>query len=87
MIFIKLYNFLSNLISFHSITRQGKVVAEIELPVRQVTSMVFAGPNLDTFYVTTAGTDRDGEQPPLSGQLFKITGLGAKGYAGVKVRL
>lgn len=67
--------------------RQRKVVAEIEFPVKQVTSMVFAGPNLDTFYVTTAATNRDGEQPPSSGQLFKVTGLNAKGYPGVSVRL
>lgn len=49
--------------------------------------MVFAGENLDTLYVTTAGTDRDGQQPPLSGQLFEITGVGAKGYGGNKVKL
>ena len=62
-------------------------MAEIEFPVKQVTSMAFAGPNLDTFYVTTAATDRDGEQPPLSGHLFKVTGLNAEGYSGVKVHL
>lgn len=62
-------------------------MTEIEFPVKQVTSMVFAGPDLDTFYVTTAATDRDGEQPPLSGQLFKVTGLNAKGFPGVPVRL
>lgn len=49
--------------------------------------MVFAGPNLDTLLVTTAATNRDGEQPIQSGQLFKITGVGAKGYGGVKVQL
>lgn len=67
--------------------RQRKVVAEIEFPVKQVTSMVFAGPHLDTFYVTTAATNRDGEQPPSSGQLFKVTGLNAKGFPGVPVLL
>lgn len=67
--------------------RQRKIVAEIEFPVKQVTSMVFAGPDLDTFYVTTAATNRDGEQPSLSGHLFKVTGLNAKGYPGVPVQL
>lgn len=62
-------------------------MAEIEFPVKQVTSMVFAGPDLDAFYVTTAATDRDGEQPQLSGHLFKVTELNAKGYSGVPVRL
>lgn len=69
------------------IFRERKVVAEIEFPVKQVTSMVFAGSELNTFYVTTAATDRDGEQPPLSGHLFKVTGLNAKGFPGVKVQL
>lgn len=62
-------------------------MAEIEFPVKQVTSMAFAGPNLDTFYVTTAATNRDGDQPPLSGHLFKVTGLNAKGFPGDRVRL
>lgn len=69
------------------IYRQGQIVAEIEFPVKQVTSMAFAGPNLDTLYVTTAATNRDGDQPPLSGQLFKVTGLNVKGFPGDKVRL
>lgn len=56
-------------------------------PAKQVTSMAFGGPNLDILYVTTAATNRDGEQPPLSGHLFKVTGLNAKGFPGVEVRL
>lgn len=49
--------------------------------------MAFAGPNSDILYVTTAATDRDGEQPPLSGHLFKVTGLNASRFPGGKVRL
>lgn len=79
-------NLLFNEMCFIKFDRQRKVVAEIEFPVKQVTSMVFATPT-DTFYVTTAATDRDGEQPPLSGHLFKVTGLNAKGFPGVRVRL
>lgn len=64
-------------------------MTEIEFPVKQVTSMVFAldSDNESSLYVTTAATTRDGEQPPLSGQLFKVTGLNAKGFPGVRVRL
>lgn len=67
--------------------RQGKILLEIPIPAKQVTSAAFGGPNLDILYVTTAATDRDGEQPPLAGHLFAITGLGVKGLPGVKVRV
>lgn len=42
---------------------------------------------MDILYVTTAATDRDGEQHPLAGHLFQVTGLGVKGLPGVKVRV
>lgn len=67
--------------------RQRKVVLEIPFPAKQVTSAAWGGPNLDILYVTTAATTRDGEQPPLAGHLYKVTGLGVKGLPGVKVRV
>lgn len=67
--------------------RTGKILLEIEIPAKQVTSVAFGGPNLDILYVTTAATARDAEQPPLAGHLFKVTGLGVKGLPGVKVRV
>lgn len=57
----------------------------IELPATQVTSLAFGGPDLDILYVTTA--NKDGKQPEGSGYLYKVTGLCAKGNAGVKFRL
>lgn len=60
---------------------------EIPIPAKQITSVAFGGPDMDILYVTTAATTRDEEQPPLAGHLFKVTGLGAKGLPGVKVRV
>lgn len=64
----------------------GKILLEIDIPAKQVTSVAFGGPNMDILYVTTAATTRDTEQPPLAGHLFAVTGLGVKGLPGVKVR-
>lgn len=51
----------------------------------QISSMAWGGPKLDILYVTTA--NKDGKQPPESGHIFKVTGLGTKGYTGVKARI
>lgn len=58
---------------------------DINLPATQITSLTFGGPDLDILYVTTA--DKDGKQPEASGYLYKVTGLSAKGYAGVDLEL
>ncbi|MBC8158696.1 MAG: SMP-30/gluconolactonase/LRE family protein, partial [Alphaproteobacteria bacterium] len=67
----------------------GQLDRAIALPVAQVTSCVFGGPNLDTLYVTTAtqtlGEDeRQGQ--PLAGGLFEIAvgirGLPSAEFAG-----
>lgn len=58
---------------------------EIRLPATQITSLTFGGPFLNTLYVTTA--NKDGKQPEGSGYLYKVTGLCASGYAGVKLNL
>lgn len=58
--------------------------------------MAFGGPNLDILFVTTASIPVSAEaiglrptdkQEELAGQLFKVTGLGAKGFPGVKVHV
>lgn len=76
--------------------RKGKVVLEIPIPARKVTSVTWGGSNMDILFVTTAkiavnaaniGLNPDDEQSELSGHLFKVTGLGAKGFPGVKVRV
>jgi len=65
----------------------GKVVQEINIPAEQVTSVAFGGLNLDVLFVTTAATDRTRPQPKPAGQLFKVTGLGARGLPGVKTHV
>ncbi|KAF2895407.1 hypothetical protein ILUMI_10767 [Ignelater luminosus] len=61
----------------------------IELPVPQVTSVAFGGANLDELYVTTANIPNvaDDVLPPESGCVFRITGLGVKGFPGVRVKM
>lgn len=69
---------------------------EIPIPAKQVTSVTFGGPNLDILYVTTASMQASAEvlgmrpndkHDELAGHLFKVTGLGAKGFAGVRVHV
>lgn len=57
---------------------------DIPFPVKQVTAVSFGGPNLDILYAITAGA---GDTSELAGCLFKVTGLGVKGFPGDKVRL
>lgn len=58
--------------------------------------MAFGGPNLDILFVTTAsipvtadaiGLHPSDKKEELAGKLFKVTGLGAKGFPGVKVHV
>lgn len=76
--------------------RQGKILLEIPIPTKQVTSVTFGGPNLDILYVTTASVQASAEalgmrpndkHDEFAGHLFKVTGLGAKGFPGVRVHV
>lgn len=80
---------MANHFSLRFICRTGKVELEIKLPAPQVTSVIFGGPNLDELYVTTATLIEDlpGTVSEDNGYLFKVTGLGAHGLDGVKVRV
>lgn len=69
---------------------------EIPIPAKQVTSVTFGGPNLDILFVTTAsmpvsadaiGLHPNDKHDKLAGHLFKVTGLGAKGFPGVKAHV
>lgn len=67
----------------------GQVDRVIELPVPNVTSITFGGPNMDLLFVTTARlglTDDQIAEAPLSGGLFLVepgvTGLLEECYAG-----
>nr|XP_017023439.1 regucalcin [Drosophila kikkawai] len=62
----------------------GKILLEIKIPTMQITSVAFGGPNLDILYVTTANK---GNQPKPAGTLYQVTGLNAKGFAGVDLKV
>ncbi|KAL9697146.1 hypothetical protein quinque_000587 [Culex quinquefasciatus] len=64
--------------------RAARIVKEIWLPVPQITSVAFGGPQLDELFVTTAATNMyssskieglDHKQPPGSGALFRMADL------------
>lgn len=63
------------------ISPEGDVVQTVEMPVQRPTSCVFAGPNLDQLYVTSArrGIDADSlPMQPCAGGLFLVK-AGARG--------
>jgi sugar lactone lactonase YvrE len=67
----------------------GQVLKVIPMPVPNITSCTFAGPDLDTLYITTARhllSDEDVSKYPLSGCLFSckpgVTGLPTPLFAG-----
>ena len=67
----------------------GEILAEVSLPVPNVTSCTFGGPELDTLYITTASQNMspaDLEKYPLSGSLFTykpgVKGLPTPKFAG-----
>ena len=68
---------------------EGDLERVIELPVPNVTSCAFGGPNLDELYITTARkglSHEELEQYPLAGALFRarpdVTGMAPGRFAG-----
>lgn len=67
---------------------QGKEVARIQLPdARQVTSMTFAGDNLQDLYITTAGGNDKAKHGKDAGALYRVTGLDTHGRAEFRSRV
>ena len=67
----------------------GEILQVIPMPVPNITSCTFAGPDLDTLYITTARhllSEADIRKYPLSGSLFAckpgVTGLPTPLFAG-----
>jgi len=64
----------------------GERLSVIPLPVPQVTSCAFGGPDLSTLYITTAARSLDSSTHPLAGALFRVststTGLASSAFAG-----
>ncbi|GJQ86432.1 hypothetical protein Trydic_g10339 [Trypoxylus dichotomus] len=64
------------------------IIKTVDMPVSQVTSVAFGGPNLDELYVTTSGVEPSAARTPLEGgYLYKIIGLGVRGFAGRKIKV
>ncbi|MDX1556199.1 MAG: SMP-30/gluconolactonase/LRE family protein, partial [Xanthomonadales bacterium] len=65
-------------------TPNGKLDRAIELPASQITSCVFAGPDLDRMFVTSAAENKPDE--PDAGKLFEVDpgvhGLPQSRFAG-----
>lgn len=64
----------------------GKIEREILLPVQNVTSCIFGGPDLDELYITTAWfllSEEDRAKQPLAGDLFRVR-PGVKGLPDPK---
>lgn len=73
----------------------GALLSALEIPAKQVTSVAFGGADLDELYVTTAcvflpddplAAD-DRAKYPDSGAVFRVTGLGVRGFPGRPARL
>lgn len=68
----------------------GTLMTTVAIPAPEVTSVAFGGANLDELYVTTAAmrmTKELREKFPDAGALFRVTGLGVRGYPGRAARL
>ncbi|CAK1541935.1 unnamed protein product [Leptosia nina] len=59
--------------------RTGELLQKVPIPVAQVTSVAFGGPDLDVLFVTTANIDFGLAPGPQAGSTFVVTGLGVKG--------
>ncbi|MGH7073485.1 MAG: SMP-30/gluconolactonase/LRE family protein [Stellaceae bacterium] len=59
----------------------GSIDRIVEFPVRNLTSVMFGGKNLDILYVTSMGRPMKGvpQKEPEAGGLFAVYGLGVKG--------
>ena len=63
----------------------GTIVGEYSLPVANVTSAAFGGPDLDRLFVTSARAELDAAalaSQPLAGALFELVGHGVRGLDG-----
>ena len=61
----------------------GKELLTINFPAPAITSCIFGGKNLDELYVTSMSrklTEEKKAECPSHGSVFKVTGLGVKGY-------
>ena len=77
-----MYNFVTIIVYC-----SGKEIQHVDIPALRVTSCCFGGKNYDELFVTCASkgaTEEELEKYPLTGSLFKVTGLCVKGVAPIK---
>jgi len=61
-------------------TLEGELKEKLRIPgANQVSSVIFAGDDLDVMYLTTAGAQDRARNGENAGVLFRVTGLGVKG--------
>lgn len=76
------YKDILNIQLWKTFNISGKQLQTIDFPARRITSCCFGGPNYDELFVTcgrSAATEEELKEYPLSGSLFRVTGLGIKG--------
>ncbi|CAG0913398.1 unnamed protein product [Notodromas monacha] len=61
----------------------GKLIDTVEIPAKNVTSCTWGGSHYDELYVTTSALCTDLKEYPMGGSLFKVSGLGMKGFPNV----
>ena len=63
---------------------KGKELNSVSIPALRTTSCCFGGENVNDLYVTcaAAASEKEWQEYPLSGSLFKVTGLSIKGLPG-----
>jgi sugar lactone lactonase YvrE len=62
----------------HHFNSEGALEDVIELPVTQVTSCTFGGPNLDQLFITTSREDLAADEEPSAGAVFSAS-VGIRG--------
>jgi len=63
--------------------RTGKIIQKLPIPGVHITSVTFAGDNLDELIVTSSYQDLPDEEItliPYVGSTYRVTGLGVSGY-------
>ncbi|XP_063381932.1 regucalcin-like [Cydia fagiglandana] len=69
------------------VSPEGKLLRQVPIPAKQVTSCTFGGPDLDILFVTTSRyMNKPGEGDPQDGCTFMVTGLGVKGHPNVNYK-
>jgi L-arabinonolactonase len=64
------------------ISREGKLLDRIRMPINLPSSVMFGGPNLDELYVTSiSNSGNRTSTETTAGGLFRVTGLGVRGLA------